>query len=415
VQAAFRDAAGGPGAGKARLRQGLVVAQIALTLVLLTGAGLLLQSFHHLRLVDAGFAHERLLSFRLGLPSRRYPTDESSVAFSTALVARLRTLPGVNDASVATEIPLDGKSWEMSILVEGQPEPPPHLRPIAELSAVEPHYFSVLGIPLRRGRPFTPDDDRRALAGGQNTIPNVVIVDELSARRHWPDADPIGQHLRLPWGPRLTVVGVAGHVKRERLRAEPAPKWQIYVPFGQLPAREISVVVKTALPAEGLAAAARAQVAALDPEQPIYAVHTLAELRDREMAPDRLNLLLVGVFALLALALAVIGLYGVLAYSVVQRRRELAVRLALGARREQVIALVVRQGIRLAVAGLAIGALAAVALTRTLGALLYHVSPTDPLVFAAAITTVSLVALLASYLPARRASQLDPIAILRHE
>jgi predicted permease len=426
LQSGLREAAGRTTARTAPIRQTLLVAQVALTLILLVGAGLLLRSFHQLRQVKAGYDHERVLAFRLSLPSRKYQTIDEQVEFYRTLQARVRLLPGVQSASVASQIPLDESSSDMTFLIEGRPEPPADQRPVMETNLVGPDYFRAMGIPLVRGRVFTETDDRRHLPRDQAASWDswaagirVVIIDEELARRHWPDRDPIGQRIRLPWGPpdkqpAMTVVGVVGHVKLERL-GEREFKPQAYFPFMQGPQPEMTVVLKTRLLPEELVAAAQAAVQELDAEQPIYGVRTLAEMRSRNLAPERLNLTLVGAFAGLALVLAVIGLYGVLAYSVAQRRREIGVRLALGARRGQVVGLVVRQGLGLALAGIAIGLGGALALTEVMRSLLFEVTPIDLPTLAGVTALVLVVALAASLVPARQAGKLDPMVTLRQE
>ena len=423
----LKDTARGTTGGRARLRQGLVVAEVALTLVMLAGAGLLLRSFHRLQHVNPGFSHERVLSFRLDLPEKKYETEDSQIGFYQSLIERLRVLPGVQAVSVTSRLPLGGNDWQTSFVIEGRPEPPPHERPSMEVHLVSPDYFLTMGIPLLRGRAFSDQDDRGHLRGrdlgglskGQHWMSGLsaIVVDEEFARRHWPNEDAIGKRVRLPWGekgPLLSVVGVVGRVKLDRLNEE-GGFVQAYLPFLQAPSQGMAVVMKTTLAPETLITAAREQVRALDPEQPIYDLRTLAEMRDRSIAPQRLNLTLLGIFAGIGLALALIGLYGVLAYAVAQRRREIGVRMALGAQRADVLQLVVGHGMRLVLAGLGIGLIGALALTRLLRALLFGVGPTDPVTFAATPLVLALTALLACWLPAARASKVDPMEALRYE
>jgi putative ABC transport system permease protein len=426
LQASLREAAGRTTAARTPLRQGLLVGQVALTLVLLVGAGLLLKSFYRLQQVEAGYQAERVLAFRLNLPARKYPSLGSQLTFYRQLQERLRVLPGVQSASLASQIPLDESSSDMTFFVDGQPEPPAQQQPVMETHVVGLDYFRTLGIPLLRGRLFAPGDDRGHLPAEQaNSWDSwvagirVVVIDEELARRHWPGQDPIGQRIRLPWGPRaqqpvMTVVGVVGHVKLDRLR-EPDAKPQAYFPFLQAPQGEMTVVLKTALPPETVVAAARAAVQALDPDQPNYGVRTLSEMRARNVAPERLQLLLLGIFAAAALVLATVGLYALLAYSVAQRRREIGVRLALGARRAQVSALVLRQGLTLALAGIAVGLGGVLATTHLLRTLLFQVSPADPAIVGSVTALVLSVTAAAALLPARRAANLDPMAALRQD
>jgi putative ABC transport system permease protein len=408
--------------GRARLRHGLVVAEVALTLVLLVGAGLLLKSFHHLLRVNPGFAHEQVLTFRLSLAGRKYSTPDSRSAFYESLLERIRALPGVQTASVASQIPFDSFSWQTSFLVEGRPEPPPGEWPSMEVHVVGPDYFRAMAIPLLRGRTFTDRDNREHVRGTDREQSgsawlNAIVIDEEFARRHFANEDPVGKQIRLPWGPPnaiLTIVGVVKRVREERL-SEWDGQVQGYFPFLQRPDGGMAVVVKAALPPESLIPAVRQQVLAVDAELPLYDLRTMAAMRADNIAPERLNLTLLGIFAAVALALAVIGLYGVLAYAVTQRQREIGVRMALGAQRRDVLGLVIRQGMKLVLAGAALGLCGAFALTRILARLLYDVQPTDALTFAVVPTLLAAIALFACWLPARRAAQVHPMEALRHE
>ena len=423
----LKDTSRGTTGGRARLRQGLVVAEVALTLVMLVGAGLLLRSFHRLQRVNPGFATRRVLSFRLDLPEKKYAKEEQQVGFYQDLLEKLRVLPGVQAASVTSRLPFGGNDWQTSFLIEGQPEPPPNERPSMEVHLVGPDYFRVMGIQLLRGRAFTEQDDRGHLRGrdlsslsnGQRWMAglNAIIVDEEFARRHWPNEDALGKRVKLPWGeksPTLTVLGVVGRVKINELN-EQGGFVQSYLPFLQGPGQGMAVVMKTASEPKELIAAARQQVQAIDAEQPIYDVRTLEEIRDNSIAPQRLNLTLLVVFAAVALALAVIGLYGVLAYAVTQRQREIGVRMALGAQRRNVLGLVVGHGMRLALIGVTLGLAGALTLTHLLRSLLFEVGPFDPATFLMVTAVLLVVALLACWIPARRAARVDPIEALRYE
>jgi putative ABC transport system permease protein len=424
LQATLKDAARGATGRRAGLRHGLVVAEVAVTLVLFVGAGLLLRSFYQLQRVNPGFAYERVLTFWVNLSEQKYPNADACEGFFRNLLERIRSLPGVEAASVASQIPLDTGSWDTSFLIEGRPEPPPYERSALEVHLVDPDYFRVMGIPLLRGRAFTERDNREHTRGtareeSWNAWLNVIIIDEEFARRHFPNENPIGKQIRIPWGPRetnpvLTIVGVVGRVKEEGLRQQ-GGRVQAYFSSLQRPSWGMAVQIRTASAPETLIAAARQQVLALDPELPIYDIRTLAAMRADNIAPERLNLALLGIFAGVALALAVIGLYGVLACAVAQRQREIGVRVALGAQRRDVLRLVVGQGMRLALLGIGIGLAAAFALSRVLQALLFEVQPSDPLTYATVPFMLAAVALLACWLPARRATKVDPLEALRYE
>ncbi|HTH47049.1 MAG TPA: ABC transporter permease [Candidatus Limnocylindria bacterium] len=424
LQTVITDGARGTTGGRSRLRQGLIVAEVSLTLMLLIGAGLLLHSFQNLRTVSPGFSAEQALSFRVQLPVRKYATFEQQNAFYQTLVEKLEALPGVRAAGVATRSPLDPENSQTGYQLEGQSETKPDDGLNMDLTYASPDYFRAMGMPLLRGRAFTDQDNREHLRGtgregNKDAGAKVIIVDEDFVRRHWPNEDPIGKQVRLPWGARadnpvLTVVGVVPHVKVFSM-SEHGGVVQAYLPAWQLPGPNRAVVVKTAVAPETLFAAVQAQVSSLDPEQPVSNLRTVAELRDDSLSPQRLNLALLGFFGAVALALAAIGLYGVLAYAVAQRRRELGVRMALGAQRSNVLGLVIGDGMRLVALGVVLGLAGAVALTRIMDSLLFDVTAMDPLTFASVPLLLTGVALLACWLPARRATRVDPMAALRAE
>ena len=422
--AGLKEAGRGIAGRRGRLRQALTVAQVALTLVLLVGAGVLLRSFQHLTRVNPGFSYERVLTFRTSLPERKYPSPVEQARFYRALLEEVRAIPGVQSASLASQLPLDGNSWDTTFIVDGRLEPPPHERPSMEVHLVGPDYFRTMGVPVLRGRPLDDRDDREHLRGSGRERDwaagiNAIVVDEEFARRHFPGEDPVGRRVRLPWGPPAempvaTVVGVVGRVREEKL-SDSAGKVQGYFSSLQVVNGGMAVVVKTTLEPAAVTGAVRRAVASVDPEQPVFDVRTLAEMRHRSLDGERLNLALLCVFAAAALALAVVGLYGVLAYTVARQRREIGVRIALGARRRQVVALFVGEGMRLTAAGAAIGLACALASTRLLQRFLYDVSPLDPLTLASAVAGIGAVALVASLVPAARAAAVEPLSALRHE
>jgi putative ABC transport system permease protein len=426
LQGTLKETGRGNTSGRAGLRQGLVIAEVALTFVLLAGAGLLLVSFHRLLQVNPGFVADRVLTFRINPPEGKYQTDEQRVLFYHALLEKLRALPGVRGASLASQnsIPLHEGGWDMLFLIEGRPEPPPHLQPSLQVHLVAPDYFQSMGIPLLQGRDFMEQDNREHLRGMSSGNDwgaglNSIIIDEEFAKRYWPNQNPLGQRVRLPWGERakqpvMTIVGVVGRIKENRL-SEQGGMVQAYFPIFQQPVGNMAVVVKTMSEPGALLAAMRQQVSQLDPTLPVFGINTMKEMRERNVAPDRLNLGLLGGFALLALVLAIIGLYGLLSFTVTQRQREIGVRMALGAQRFEILNLVVGQGMRLVLAGAFIGLLGSFVLTRVLTSVLFKVAPTDPLTFVTVTFSLCVVALLACYIPARRATKIDPMVALRYE
>jgi putative ABC transport system permease protein len=427
VQDALKDTARTMTAGKRWVRSGLVVVEMALTLVLLIGAGLLIRSFYQLTQVDPGFRYENLLSFSINLPQRKYQNDQQEINFYDRLVQKIRPLPGVLSVGLSSGLPLGNNGWQTSFKVEGRPDPPPGQMPMMEACLAGADYFKTMGIPLLRGRYFTEQDDQshlteeklRRLTENQRSVAgvNVIIIDEEFARRYWPNEEAVGKRIR--WGndsssPVMTVVGVVGRVKMDGLNRD-STRVQGYFYHRQLSNTGMTVVIRSSVEPNQMAAAAREQVRAIDSEQPIYAVRTLEEIRSDSIAPERLNLTLLGVFAAVALVLALVGIYGVMSYAVSQRTHEIGIRMALGAQARDVMRLVVRQGMALALAGVAIGLVAAFALTRLMERLLFDVKAADPLTFAVIALLLIVVALMACYIPARRATKVDPMVALRVE
>jgi putative ABC transport system permease protein len=418
VAGALKEAGRGGMASRAsaRLRGVLVVSELALAVMLLVGAGLLMRSFMRLQSVDPGFNPARTLSFELTFPDEAYGDDHEAriVSFFDQLLPRLRALPGVKAADAVMGLPLSGMSFNISFEVTGRPSVPPQDQPSMEIRVATPGYFSTLGIPLERGRYFT-DRDR---AG---SVP-VILLTESAARQYFPNEDPIGKKIVLGWGKRVKgqriraggeIVGIVGDVKEQGLSVASEP--QLYMPLRQWPVQSMSVVVKTATPPGGIADAVKEQVYAVDPNLPVSNVRTLDDIVARSISQPRFYMLLLAIFAGVALVMAAIGIFGVLSYAVAQRTREIGIRMALGAQERSVVRLVVGQAMTLVLAGVAIGVAAALALSKTMASMLFAIQATDPETFVAVALLLTVIALLASYLPARRATRVDPIIALRAE
>ena len=376
-----------------RLRSLLVVAQVALSVTLMIGAGLLLRNFIQLRTANPGFDARNLLTMQIALPPARYPKGPQMIAFYDALVESVRALPGVRAAAVSSALPVNAIRVSPA-LPEGQPEVPLMQRPFFNIQTFTPGYVAAMRVPLVRGREFTPHDDAVA--------PPVAMVNGTVVRRFWPGQDPIGKHILLGRQSRpVEVVGVLGDIRNDQLAADVQP--EIYLPFAQLPWAAMNLVVRVSGDPHLAAAAIRMRVLALDRDQPVTGVQTMEELLDHAAAQSRFSTTLLAALSALALLLAVVGIYSVIAYSVAERAAEIGIRVALGATRGDIVAMVVRQGLLLTAAGVVLGLAAAFASTRLLATMLYHVSATDPQTFAATALLFLAVAALASYIPARRA------------
>jgi putative ABC transport system permease protein len=410
VHAALHECGRSPALARHPGARVLVVAEIALSLVLMAGAGLLLESFRRLLAVDPGCDPGNVLTLAVSLPDTRYPRPDQRATFYAELLEGVRHLPGVISAAAITPRPLGG-DIATRFTVEGRPAPAPGQRPRAEYRAVTAGYFETMRIPLRRGRTFEAGDRRGAKA--------VAVVNETLAAQVFPGQNPLGQRLRIgittDGSDPLTfeIVGVVGDVRNLDRRTF-APS-EIYVPHPQQSWSWMSLVVRTSGDPVSLAGALRRQAAALDSELAVYDVRPLLALLSDSLAASRFVMALLGGFALLGLALATVGVYGVVAGSVERRTGEIGLRLAVGADAGDVLRLVLGQAARLALAGVTLGLLAAYALTRVMQGLLFGVSATDPATFAAVAGVLAMAALLASYLPARRAARLDPAAVLREE
>jgi putative ABC transport system permease protein len=405
LNSTLRDAGQGVSSSypRSRLKNLLVVGQVALSLLLLIGAGLLLRSFEQLLRVDPGFDVHSVLAMNISLSTTKYAKPDQQIAFFDDVVRRVSALPGVSSAAISAALPL---SWKRitPVLPEGQPDVPLAQRPFVDIEAISPEWFKTMRVPLRGGRTFSPADDASA--------PPVVIVNETFARQFWPGASALDKKVII--GRRLqpaTVVGVAVDVKNKGIEQETQP--QLYLPFPQLPWSDMNLLVRTAVPPLQAASAVRNQIASVDGDQPVTDVKTVEELIDDSRAQPRFTMLLVSCFSGVALVLAIIGVYGVLSYMVAQRRREFGIRMALGADRAAVLRLVLRQGMILTVAGLAAGLAAALLLTRLMATMLYKVGTHDIATFALAPILFLCITSAASYLPARQATRVDPIEALK--
>lgn len=385
------------------MRRLIIAAEAALAVVLLSGAGVLMRSFQRSHGCGPRIKPAELLSLRVQLPGQGYGMMTKQVQFATQLREKLAAIPGATDVAIANILPMDGGNFGFTYNVRGRPPVRPQDAHGAEARRVTPSYFDVLGIPLGKGRVLSPDD--RA-----GTSP-VIVVNAEFARRSFSNEDPVGQAVQIGWGANLinapdeyrTIVGVVGDVKSEDLAESPVPT--IYVPMLQRGAMRLNVAIRSAVPPATLASAARKAVKELDPSLPVFGVRTMEELLAGSISRQKFVAVLIGVFAAVALLLAAVGLYGVIAYGVSQRTHELGVRVALGATSGSVSGMIVREGLTVTAAGLVVGLVAAV-LSGVLRTLLYEVKPSDPV-------TLTAVAALASYLPARRAARVDPIIAMR--
>ncbi len=389
-----------------RVRSLLVGAQVAMALVVLVGAGLLVRSFVALKRVPPGFVPDQVMTAQLTVPRARYDSATKIVAFYDQLVAHAGALPGVVAASAGYPLPMSGDGWSGSVSVEGEPDGPNAPQPHAEYGVALPGYFNTLRIPLIAGREFASTDGREA--------PRVAIVDEVFARQHWPGQSAIGKRLnRDRAGTWATVIGVVAHVRKGGPRNEGEP--QLYLPFAQNPQTTLSVVVRSGVSPLAVAQPLRNVVRAIDPQLPLSELQPFSTLVDRATAGDRFNAAMLGAFGFVAALLAGIGLYGVMAYGISRRTREIGIRLALGGNPSSIRRMVLGEGLRIVAAGIAVGLGAAFLLSRTIAALLFRVAPTDLATYGTIALALFAVGLTASWLPARRATRIDPMLALREE
>ncbi len=392
------------GTRRNRLRNGMIVAEIALALVLLVGAGLLIKSFVRLQHVDPGFNPRNVLTAEINLPDLKYAAGKPVRDFYAELDRRIHNLPGVQSSAFTWILPLSGSNTDNSFLIEGRPHQV--VFPDEELRQITPDYFRVLQTPLSRGRFFTEADNADA--------PGVVIINEALARKYWPNEDALGKRISFDdsnpkW---ITIVGIVGNIRHRGLDLDPKP--EIYVPHAQTGYRGMILTVRSKQDPRSLASAIRREVLTLDPDLPIAHVRTFEEVISDSVAPRRLSVVLLGVFAAVALLLAAVGVYGVMSYLVVQRTHEIGVRMALGAQRRDVLHLVIGHASKLVGLGTAIGLILTLFSTRGLSALLYGVGAFDPITIVFVTLLLATIALLASYVPALRATRADPMIALSH-
>jgi predicted permease len=387
-------------------RNGLVVAEMAFAVMLLVGAGLLMRSFARLQQVDPGFEVRNTLTGMVTLPQTRYATPADAWSFWERVLERTRAIPGVSAAGVVSVMPFGGSNSQGSYGIVGYTPAAGEARPHAQIQVVDSGFFGALRIPIRRGRAFTASDTAEA--------PRVVMVDDVMVRRYFRDSDPIGRQLNRGAGAPWTIVGVVGTIKKLNL-VDDVEKETLYFPAAQMSGsqRALGLVVKTPLDPRTLIEPVRAVVRAVDPEQPIFDVRTMDQRVSLSLEQRRTPMLLIGAFSLLAIALAAVGLYGVLAFAVSQRVRELGIRQALGAARGDILSLVLRQGMLIALAGVVLGAAAAFWLSAFLRTQLFGIGPRDPVVLTSVPILLLAVAVFACLIPALRATRIDPVEALR--
>jgi putative ABC transport system permease protein len=411
----LKDNGRGVSSGSLRFsaRGALVIAEVAIAVILLVGAGLLFQSFARLIRVKSGFNPDKILTLRIGFPDGLYTTPEQLASFHDRLMSGLRSLPGVSAYSAASPMPMSNASIRVGFSVQGRPNPSGRQYPYnARVLLVGSDFFRTLGVPIRHGRDFTGRDGLRST--------QAVIVNEAFVRRHFPGENPIGKRIdpSISVGegdpPMREIIAVVGDFRSRRLSAEPEPEMYLHIP--QVPAfGSMTVLLRSQSDPMNLAAAARQEIMKLDRNLPIYDVKPFEEYVSDSVSQPRFNTLLLGLFAGVALLLTAIGLYGVIAYSISQRTQEIGIRMALGARAGDVLRLIIGQGMSLVLIGVTIGLVGAFAATRVLSNMLFGVKATDPLTFISIPTLITVIALLACYIPARRATKVDPMNALRNE
>jgi predicted permease len=395
-----------------RVRSTLLMSEVALSLVLLVGAGLMIRSFAKLNQVDPGFSPARVLTLGVTLLNSKYPKDEQVPQLYSQILERAATAPGVLSVGAISDLPLSGSNTSDNFTIEGRPAIAKEAEPLTEYRVVTPRYFETMGIPFLSGRDFVESDTRQS--------PNVVVINDAFARRHFAGENPLGHRLKLQGQERdpFLIIGIVGNVRDLGLDEQPTP--EAYVPFLQDPLsqtyqRSMTIVARTKSDPRDVAGSLRSALTSIDKGLPVYAIKPMTEYLRDSLSRRRFSLVLLSLFGGVALTLAAVGIYGVISYGVTQRTHEMGIRMALGAQPRDVLNLVVRQAMLLALGGVAIGLLASLALTRLMKSLLFNVGVTDPLTFAVIALLMTLIALLACLIPARRATKVDPLVALRYE
>lgn len=398
----------GGSVGSQRFRNAFVVTQVSLALLLLVGAGLLLKSFNRLQSVDPGFNPRNLLTLRVSLPLQKYGSDEKAVGFFKNLLDEVRAIPGVEAAGAIDTLPFTAQHSGTLLEIEGEPKRPAGQELGTGVAVTDPHYFEAMQIPLKRGRLYTEQEGME--------MRHVVVVNEEFARTNFPGQDPIGKRVVIYMKDENVpseIIGIVGDSKHMGLDIRPEP--MSYWPHAELVYSQMTLAIRTRSDAAGFAPAVRQIVSKLDPDQPVSDVATMENLLAVSISRSKFNTTLLSIFALVALVMAVVGTYGVMSYTVTQRTHEIGVRMALGAQNSDVMGLIVKRGVLLGLIGVVVGVVAAVGLTRLMATLLFEVEPTDASVFATVALGSFLITLLACFIPARRATKVDPLKALRYE